>query len=51
MGVSYNKRSNEIEIIYNQKSKSMKKGVKGLNNAVYHKIILAEEDKAFLYTT
>ena len=29
----------------------MKKGVRGLNNAVYHKIILAEEDKAYLFTT
>lgn len=29
----------------------MKKGVRGLNNAVYHKIVLAEEDKAYLYTT
>ena len=36
---------------YNTKSKSMKKGVRGLNNAVYHKIILAEEDKAYLFTT
>jgi hypothetical protein len=49
--VSLNKRTNAIEIIYNQKWKSMKKGVRGLNNAVYHKIILAEEDKAYLYTT
>jgi hypothetical protein len=29
----------------------MRKGVKGLNNAVYRKIILAEEDKAYLYAT
>lgn len=51
MGVSYNRRTNEIEIMYNKKSKSMKKGVRGLNDAVYHKIVLAEEDKAYLYTT
>ena len=29
----------------------MRKGVKELNNAVYRKVILAEEDKAYLYAT
>lgn len=33
------------------KEKSMRKGVKELNNAVYRKVILAEEDKAYLYAT
>jgi hypothetical protein len=37
--------------MHNQKEKSMRIAVKGLNNAVYRKIILAEEDKAYLYAT
>jgi len=37
--------------MHTQKEKSMRKGVKGLNNAVYRKIVLAEEDKAYLYAT
>jgi hypothetical protein len=37
--------------MHSQKEKSMRNAIKGLNNAVYRKVILAEEDKAYLYAT